>query len=102
VLVVDTHGFGQMLKDNIDRPGWAYLWNRPNGGATSLTATPSLGSAATTRLHGSSSADFPKKSYNLDLKDLLGGANPQALLGVDAFDGWVLTGPWKYRRHVHP
>lgn len=96
VLVIDVHGFGQMLKDDIDRPAWAYLWNRPAGGATTMSATPSIWSAATTRLHGSSSADFPKKSYDLSLKNLLGSANPQALLGEDPFESWVLSGPWRY------
>lgn len=98
LLVLDTHGTGPLIKDNIERPAWTYTWSRPPTGNTALTAAPTTVSAATTNVRGASSADFEKVSYRLRLNDPLGAGNPQALLGLPAFDNWVLIGPWKYDR----
>lgn len=98
LMVIDTHGSGALVKDNIDHPAWIYTWNRPAGANTTLTAAPSAISSLTTNVRGSSSAQFPKKSYTLRLDDTLGHDNAVPLYGLPAFDHWALVGPWNYDR----
>jgi hypothetical protein len=65
-------------------------------GTASLGATPQLFARAATRVRGSSSAGFPKKSYALEIRDELNGDLDQSLLGLSADSDWVMNGPWLY------
>lgn len=96
LLVIDTHGTGPLQKDGSDRPARLYAWNRPSDGRTTLTPTASSRSPLEIAVRGSSSADFPKKGFNLHLVDGTGGDSPLALFGLGQFDHWALVGPWTY------
>ncbi len=96
LMVIDTHGSGPLVKDNLEHPGWFYTWNRPATGNTTLTGTPSAASYLTTNVRGASSADFPKKSYTVRLQDTSGHDNPLPLYGLPSFDRWSLIGPWTW------
>lgn len=98
VLVIDTHGTGTLEKDDIDHRSWLYAWPKPATGNTTLTAAPTSLTPGTTNVRGASSADFPKKSFTLKFDDTLGNDQAVPLLGLPAFDNWVLIGPWKYDR----
>ncbi|WP_414660886.1 CotH kinase family protein [Horticoccus sp. 23ND18S-11] len=102
VLVMDTHGTGDLDKAAGEKPVWIYTWNRPAAGNTPLAAAPSLASSGATNVRGSSSANFPKKSYTLHLDDANGHDNALPLFGLTAFDTWTLVGPWSYdRTYIH-
>lgn len=96
LLAVDTHGFGPLVKDGIERPGHIYAWNRNAAGATTLNSPPTSESALTLNVRGSTSADFPKKGFTLRLNDGDGKDRAVPLLGLPGFDSWVLVGPWTY------
>ena len=98
ILVVDTHGTGALVKDNIERPAWIYTWPKPATANTVLSATPAALSSGTTNVRGASSADFPKKSFSLKTDDTLGNSKSIALFGSPKFDNWALVGPWNYDR----
>ena len=98
ILVVDTHGTGDLVKDGIDHPAWVYTWSKPATGNTALASAPTALSSGTTSVHGQSSADFPKKSLNLKFDDTLGHGKSLAIFGLPSFDNWELIGPWKYDR----
>ncbi len=98
VVILDNHGLGALLKDDIDHPAWLHLFEPPAGGATRLAGATTAATPMTMTVHGFSSADFPKKSYRLDLVNDLGRDNPLPLLGLPAFDSWILVGPWFYDR----
>lgn len=95
ILVVDSMGTGPLVKDGIDHPSWLYSF--PAQANNSLTFTnPSLVSPLTTSVRGSSSAEFPKKSYTLKLTDSTGDSSNQSLLDLPAYDKWALIGPWSF------
>jgi hypothetical protein len=97
IFVMDSHGLGPMIKDDIDRDGWLYVFRDDNGPST-LTSTPELATPMEFKVRGSSSAHFPKKSHNVELKRLTGGDNPQPLLGMPASEDWSFVAPWFYDR----
>jgi hypothetical protein len=96
LLAVDTHGFGPLVKDGIDRPGSIYAWNRGANGATSLIGPPNATSLLTLNVRGSTSATFPKKGFTVHLNDSEGKDRALPLLGLPGFDTWVLVGPWTF------
>ncbi len=98
LLVLDDHGLGPLVKDDIDHPAWLYAWTPGSDGAAHVRNAPDLVTALTMTVHGFSSADFPKKSFKLELTTDLGRSNPQALLGLPAADTWILIGPWQFDR----
>lgn len=102
LLVIDTHGTGDLVKTSGEKPAWVYTWNRPAAGSTGLGAPPSVATSASTNVRGASSSDFPKKSFTVRLDDGEGHDSPQALYGLGNFDRWALVGPWRYdRTYLH-
>ena len=95
ILVIDSMGTGPLVKDGIDHPSWLYSY--PAQANSSLPFTnPFLVSPLTTSVRGSSSAEFPKKSYTLKLTDATGDSSNQPLLDLPAHDKWALIGPWSF------
>jgi hypothetical protein len=102
LLVLDTHGTGPLLLASGDKPSWVYSWNRPATGNTTLTATPAIANPGMINVRGSSSAEFPKKSYNLRPTDPAGEPRALGFHGLPPFDSWALVGPWAFdRTYIH-
>ena len=95
ILVVDSMGAGALDKDGVDHPSWMYVY-----GADATTpvfqGTPDLITPAEITVRGASSANFPKKGFNVKLKDDEGGNRAQALLDLPAHAKWALVGPWAF------
>lgn len=98
LVVIDNHGFGPMVKDEIDRKGWIYTFMPDATGTTTLTSTPEHVSAFEFTVRGSTSSLFPKKSFKFDLIDDNGGDNVLPLLGLTAAEDWNIIGPFDYDR----
>ena len=97
VLILDNHGFGPLEKDGVDHPSWLYTYGAGNSGSPGFARPPDLATPLTSTVRGSSSASFPKKSYNLKLTDSFGSKRAQSLLGsAYAYEKWALVGPWTY------
>lgn len=97
VVVLETHGYGELDENGAPVPGWVHLFE-PSQAAGLLTRATLMSSAATLRIRGNSSSLFPKKGFNLDLMDSDDDENRQPLLGMAASDEWALVAPWNYDR----
>lgn len=96
VLVLDVHGRGGLNKEDGDQSAWFYAFPaRPPAGQP-FSTTPEFASPIIAAVRGSSSASFPKKSYNVDFVNDSGQSADRPLLGSPAFDEWALVGPWLY------
>ncbi len=98
LVVIDNHGFGPMVKDEIDRKGWLYTFMPDANGTTSLTSTPAQATAMEFTVRGSTSSFFPKKGFKFDLVDDTGADNVLPLLGLTAAEDWNIIGPFEYDR----
>ncbi len=96
ILVIDSMGTGPLVKDGIDHKSWLYSYPAQTGSSLTFNTNPSLISPLTTSVRGSSSAEFPKKSYTLKLTDSTGDSSDQPLLDLPSDDKWALIGPWSF------
>lgn len=96
VLVVDSLGTGPLAKDGVDHPSWIFQYAPRPPGESNLTGAPDVVGTLTSTVRGSSSADFPKKGYNLKFTDTNGGKREQSLLDLPAYEKWALVAPWYY------
>jgi hypothetical protein len=96
VLVIDTLGTGDLVKDGVDHPSWLYAYRARTPGTSAFSTSADLATPITTSVRGASSASFPKKGHNLKLYDERGGPRAQPLLDLPADDTWALVAPWSF------
>lgn len=96
VIVIDTLGSGALAKDGLDHPAWMYTFPARSNNAPVFGAAAEAASPLNLSVRGSSSADFPKKGYSANFTNEAGGRHTQALLGLPAYEKWILSAPWKY------
>lgn len=96
VLVIDSLGSGPLSKDGIDHQSWLYAYAPRTANPPVFAASPDLSSPLMATVRGSSSAEFPKKGYNIRFTDELGNGRAPVLLDLPAHEKWALVGPWKY------
>ena len=96
VMVLEPHGLSGLEKEDGSRPGWLYAYAAKPAGALPFSAAPDFVSPSLLEVRGSSSANFPKKSYNIDFVNDLGESTGLSLLNSPPFDEWALIGPWLY------
>lgn len=95
VLIIDSLGSGPLIKDGVDHESWMYVYGA-RGTAPTFGASPELISPLTSTVRGSSSADFPKKGYNIKFTDAAGNKREQTLLDLPAYEKWALVAPWSF------
>jgi hypothetical protein len=96
VLVLDNLGAGGMAKDGVDHPSWMYVYAPAAAGRPTFLSGPGQITPLTATVRGSSSAEFPKKGYNLKLTDPSGDPKPQPLLDLASHEKWALVAPWSF------
>ena len=97
IVVLDDLGAGALEKDGIDHASWLYGYGvANNGGGATLGPAPALATPLLTTVRGSSSADFPKKGYNVKLRDDAGGKRSLGLFDLPAHEKWALVAPWAF------
>ena len=96
VFVIDSWGAGTLAKDGIDHPSWMFGYDAPGVAQPTFTAAPDLVSRLTTTVRGTSSAEFPKKGYNVKFTDDAAKKREQSLFDFPAHEKWALVGPWAY------
>lgn len=96
VVVFDTTGTGPLSKDGIDYRAWMYLQEPSANDRPVFDAAPTLVTPLTINVRGHTSAEFPKRGYNLAFKNAAGRRQPQALLGMPAHDRWSVVTAWKF------
>lgn len=96
VFVIDSLGAGTLVKDEIDHPSWLFSYAAHGNAQPVFGAAPDVVSPLTAKVRGSSSADFPKKGYNVKFTNPAGKKREQALLDLPAHEKWALVAPWSF------
>lgn len=96
VAIIDTQGSGQLVKDEIDHPSWLYVYPARGSGLSTFNGPAEVVSPLTVSVRGSSSADFPKKGYNVKFTDSFGAKRSQGLLDMPAYEKWAFVAPWSF------
>ncbi|MGD2033893.1 MAG: CotH kinase family protein [Bacteroidales bacterium] len=94
VVIIETDEFGIPVK-RIERmahmgiiSGTEGTYNKPSDSCNVYYGPVEI------EVRGESSASFPKRSYDFDLRDEFGNDTNVALLGMPRESDWVLFGPW--------
>lgn len=98
LVVVHTLG-AEIPDDNDGIPAAITFVDR--SGATASPTDPAMyagGTSIDTR--GFTSADFPKKQFKLELRDVTGSDVDADLFGMGAEEDWVLYGPGRFDRNM--
>lgn len=96
VVVLEAAGSAPLTKDAPDRAGRISIFE-PRAGRTYIAAqAPTIASALTLSVRGASSAEFPKKSFNLTLRKEDGTKRSESLLGLPAAEKWALVASWTF------
>jgi hypothetical protein len=95
VLVLDVHGFGPLEKSHANQRGWLEVFTpRGTPAAATVTDVPALATPVSVKVRGFSSADFPKKSFSVELSDDANGSRSRSMLGLANNSDWALVSPW--------
>ncbi|HTH48702.1 MAG TPA: CotH kinase family protein [Candidatus Limnocylindria bacterium] len=92
LFVLDT--YGRTIAEGSRIPCRVSLVTNANGGRSSLTAPLEFQGRGSIEIRGSSSTQFPKKSYGLEIDNEAGADSPAPLLGLAADSDWVLYAPY--------
>jgi len=98
LVVFDDNGFGLLPDDDTYYPGWIAAFSPAPGGTTTLTQAADFFTPDSMKLHGFTSASFPKQSYDIDLADTLGSDLDEPFFGMDSEKSWDSIGTWNYDR----
>ncbi len=96
VIVLDNLGAGELLKDDTYHPSWAYGYGAAEAGARTFATAPVHRTPLEATVRGNSSADFPKKGYNLKLRDNEGKKRDLPLFQMPSAEKWALVAPWSF------
>lgn len=96
VLVLDDLGAGELIKDNVDHPAWVFGFGAKETATGLAGRAPETVSPLLASVRGSSSAEFPKKGYNVKLRDALGAKRALPLFELPAYERWALVAPWAF------
>jgi hypothetical protein len=98
LVVFDDNGFGQLPDNDTYYPGWIGAFSTGTGGTAKLTQASDFFSPDTMKLHGETSANFPKQSYDIDLSDTLGEDLDEPFFGMDSSKDWDSIAVWNFDR----
>ncbi|HEY1847649.1 MAG TPA: lamin tail domain-containing protein, partial [Opitutaceae bacterium] len=102
ILVYDDNGFGLLPNNHIFYPAWFGAFSPGSDGSATLVQSPDFFTSDTMKLHGFSSASWPKQSYEVSLSDDFGRALPMPLLGLAADKSWDNISLWNIdRTYIH-
>lgn len=93
LLILDGFGQGEPTDKDVWFDG-ALMTFEPQAGEARLSALPALAARAAHHNHGQSSANFPQKSYRVELRDNTEADAHYPLLGMPAESDWVLVAPY--------
>ncbi|MBL9188795.1 MAG: CotH kinase family protein [Opitutaceae bacterium] len=96
VLVIEQHGYGGLNREDLAQPAWLYGFPGVSSGAAPFSTTAEFIAPVSVAVRGSSSVNFPKKNYNVEILNDLRKKTARALFGSRPFDEWSLIGPWLY------
>jgi hypothetical protein len=96
IVVLDSHGRGPLSREMGQLPGWLQLFEPDAETPARLLAAPNVSTPVEFGVRGSTSAEFPKKAYSIELQTESGGNRPLPLLGLANVEDWALVSPWSF------
>jgi hypothetical protein len=91
IVMINT--FGTPISDTVDNAASASIIDTTSGTAHALD-TPNYDGRLGFRIRGSTSENYPKKQYSLELWDESNNDKKVSLLGMPADSDWVLYAPY--------
>ena len=98
--LVVVHTFGQGIPDDDEGISAAITLVDRTGGTASPTDAAVYAGGTSIDARGFTSADFPKKQFKLELRDVTGSDVDANLFGMGAEEDWVLYGPGRFDRNM--
>ncbi|NNF27708.1 MAG: hypothetical protein HKN73_10855, partial [Gemmatimonadetes bacterium] len=98
--LVVVHTFGQNIPDDDEGVPAAITFVDRTGGTASPTDDAMYAGGTSIDTRGFTSADFPKKQFKLELRDVTGSDVDADLFGMGAEEDWVLYGPGRFDRNM--
>ena len=89
IVVIDTHG--KTIPDDPKIAANLKIYNKGAGQRNYLTDVPQFDGYSGIEIRGSSSQQFPKKSYGFESWDALGNSIDTSFLGMPAESDWILN-----------
>ncbi len=89
IVVIDTHGL--TIPDDPKIAAGLKIYNKGTGQRNYLTDAPQFDGYSGIEIRGSSSQQFPKKSYGFESWDALGNSIDTSFLGMPAQSDWILN-----------
>ena len=89
IVVIDTHG--QAIPDDPKIAAGLKIYNKGAGQRNYLTDVPQFDGYSGIEIRGSSSQQFPKKSYGFESWNALGNSIDTSFLGMPAQSDWILN-----------
>lgn len=96
VLVLDDLGAGDLIRDGGDHAAWGFGFGAKETATKLAGRAPETISPLLASVRGSSSAEFPKKGYNVKLRDALGAKRSLPLFELPAYERWAFIAPWAF------
>ncbi len=91
LVVVNTYGAG--IPSDLPAAGFVQVFE-PGDSRSALAAAPQFQSVCGIKIRGSSSANFDKKPYGLEIRDERGNDRSASILGFPSESDWVLYPPY--------
>jgi hypothetical protein len=95
VVIMDVLGIGSLEKDEINHPSWLFAFAPDEAGAV-FSRAPTTSTPIESTVRGSSSAEFPKKGYNLRMRDATGRSRAVGLFALPAYERFAFVAPWAF------
>lgn len=89
IVVIDTHGL--TIPDDPKIAAGLKIYNKGTGQRNYLTDAPQFDGYSGIEIRGSSSQQFPKKSYGFESWDALGNSIDTSFLGMPDQSDWILN-----------
>jgi len=93
LLILDGFGLGEPTNKDVWADG-ALMTFEPTAGEARLSRLPTLAARAAHHIHGESSANFPQRSYRVELRDNADADSHYPVLGMPPESDWVLIAPY--------
>ena len=102
LVVFDDNGFGLLPNNHLFYPAWIGAFSVGSNATATLTQVPDFFTPDTMKLHGFSSANWPKQSYESALTNDQGSDLDVSFFGLDADKSWDNISCWDIdRTYIH-
>lgn len=95
VLVLDDLGAGPLEKDGVNHASWLFGF-ASIGGVPTFSRAANFNTPVVSTVRGTSSAEFPKKGYNIRMRDAAARSRAFPIFDLPAYERWALVAPWSY------